>query len=130
MKIVVACPVRFADGKVNTDASLYIARLQAAGHDVFSYWDTLMDSDPTGSDILERHLQATRECDEFHVFWSEKSRGVHWETGVAVALNKKIVIVDVYDWSPVGQSYLTALCQRPEVEWRVEKLPRPESKLR
>jgi hypothetical protein len=125
MKVVLACPIRDSSGGDNQQAKDYIAELKQQGHDVFSYWDTDMADCPTGANILETHLKAVRECEEFHVFWSEKSRGVHWETATAVALDKKIVIVELYSMSPEGQSYLRALCQRPEVEWRVKDIPRP-----
>lgn len=126
MKIVVACPIRISTGEENRRAQEYIRAVKAMGHEVFSYWDTLQEACPTGADILEKHLQAVRECEELHVFWKESSRGTHWEVGTAVALNKRIVIVGIEGEMPTGQSYLTALCQRPEVDWRVEGIPRPE----
>ena len=135
MKIVIACPIRLSQhqdigeqvGRVlaHNHVEDYIKSLRNEGHEVFSYWDTKMEVCPTGADILEAHLQAVRACDELHVFWSEKSRGVHWEVGTAVALGKKIIIVGLLGRLEPGQSYLKALCQRPEVEWRVPEIQRP-----
>lgn len=125
MKIVICCPIRLADKSQNQEALDYIARLKSEGHEVFSYWDTLMEACPTGADILNRHLEAVQNADEVHVFWTNNSTGTHFEIGTAVAMNKKIVIVRCYDPVLPGQSYLKALCTRPNVVWRESSIPRP-----
>lgn len=117
-KIVVVCSIRaLPTPEHTTEVQTYITGLRAAGHEVFSYWDTEMGECPTGAGILFPHLEAIRACDAVHLFWDDASRGSHFELGTAVALWKPLVFLRLYAGLPAGQSYVKALlAEYPQCE--------------
>lgn len=93
MNIYLICKVRIADDSDRQKYEAYVAGLEAKGHKVhYPARDTRQDG--TEYDICSQNVSAIRLADEVHVFWDSKSTGSHFDLGAAVALNKKIVVVE------------------------------------
>lgn len=109
MKIYVICPVRSADPDSTQRIRGYVMDLRKDGHYVFFPPDDAPQSDPTGKAIVEVEREAVREADEIHVFWDVDSRGSHFDLGMAVAFEKKIVGIDCLQPDLPGKTYWKAV---------------------
>ncbi len=92
MKIFLICPVR---GHEMTETSKTVEALEADGNEV--YWpprDT-DQVDPTGLRICEDNLRAIQQCDKVYFLWDGKSQGSLFDLGMAFALYKPLVIVEL-----------------------------------
>jgi len=70
----------------------YVSILEKDGHIVhLPHRDT--NQDASEYDINTRNMQAIKESDEVHIFYSSISLGTHFDMGVAFALNKKIRVI-------------------------------------
>ena len=52
-----------------------------------------------------------RKCDEVHVLWNPGSSGSHFDLGMAIALDKKIVPVEISGEDNEGKSYWKVMNQ-------------------
>jgi nucleoside 2-deoxyribosyltransferase len=92
MKTFLICPVRGAD---QTEAAKHVARLEAEGWLV--HWppvDTNQDDD-TGYRICKDNAAAIASADAVHLIWDGKSQGCLFDLGVAFALGKRIIPIDM-----------------------------------
>ena len=103
----ILCPVRNVSDEQKEQIEKYIEQLEADGHTVHSYQDVNQD-DPTGYGIVMGHLAGMKACDEVHVFWDVKSSGSHCDLGMALALDKRIVLVECFEDNE-GKSYWKAM---------------------
>ena len=98
-KIFVICPVRLATDEVREKLEKYVAELEAAGNVVhLPHRDT--NQKGSGLDICTENMNAIKDADEVHIFYNLVSQGIHFDMGVAFALNKNIVCVDLPDGTP------------------------------
>ena len=107
MKVYILCPVREASNEQKIEIEDYIYSLKEAGHEVHSFQD-VNQNDPTGYTIVKGHLEGMRECDEVHVFWDVSSSGSHCDFGMALGLDKKLVLVKCFKDNK-GKSYWKAM---------------------
>jgi hypothetical protein len=54
------------------------------------------------------HLIGMHACDEVHVFWDVESSGSHFDLGMALALDKDIVLIRCFN-DDEGKSYWKAM---------------------
>lgn len=113
MKVFIICTVRNAKEDYLKRLENYVLSLEKKGIDVYApHRDT--NQHALGYDICKQNMNAIKEADEVHIYYSSKSQGTHFDMGVAFALNKKIVIVENEPLTE-GKSF-----QRMLVEW-IEK---------
>lgn len=110
MKVFIICTVRNASESYLKNLEDYVSNLEQSGFNVYApHRDT--NQHALGFDICLQNMNAIKEADEVHIFYSSKSQGTHFDMGVAFALNKKIVIVENEPLTE-GKSF-----QRMLVEW-------------
>jgi len=92
MKIFIISSVRYATTEYRKMLEDYVSLLEKDGHIIYlPHRDT--NQDAPEYDINNRNMQAIKNCDEVHIFYSSKSLGTHFDMGVAFALNKKIKVI-------------------------------------
>jgi len=92
MKTFLICPVRGVDPEKTRH---YVERIESEGFDV--YWpprDT-NQKDDTGLRICRDNAAAIFSADVVHFVWDGKSQGCLFDLGVAFALGKKIIPIDM-----------------------------------
>ena len=92
MKSFLICPVR---GKDRDTYATVVAKLEADGFTV--HWpprDT-DQNDPTGLRICRDNAAAITRADVVHVIWNGESQGCLFDLGIAFALGKNIVPLDL-----------------------------------
>jgi len=103
MKIFIICPVRLADEETKEKLEDYTSVLESYGHEVhLPHRDTYQGG--TGTEICTQNMNAIKEADEVHIFYAANSTGIHFDMGVAFALNKKIYVVENGEMTP-GKSF-------------------------
>ena len=110
MNIYIICAVRNASPERVLEIRKYADQMRYCGHRVHFPPDDAPQEDPTGEAICRAHLKAMKGADEIHVFWDVKSRGSHFDLGMAYALGVKIV--PIFCEHPDGQekSYWKVMC--------------------
>lgn len=115
MKIFIICSVRGADSTYLKKLNGYAKYLEDDGHKVhLPPRNTRQDA--KGIDICKQNMEAIRNADQVHVFYSPDSQGTHFDLGVAFALKKKIIVVESVQYIN-GKSFSRML-----VEWMTEDL--------
>lgn len=92
MRTFFICPVR---GHSSEETRIFVANLEAAGWAV--YWpprDTNQE-DPTGLRICTDNRQAIMDADAVHVVWDGQSQGCLFDLGMAWALGKRIIPIQL-----------------------------------
>lgn len=101
--IFIICPVRQVDREWIRRLELYVSLLEEQGHTVhLPHRDT--DQAGTSLDICSQNTKAIADADEVHVFYMGQSQGIHFDLGVAFALDKKIRVIE-NDPQPAGKSF-------------------------
>lgn len=101
MKTFLICPVRGIDPETQREV---VGSLEANG--LLVHWpprDTAQD-DPTGLRICSDNLKAIRAADVVHVIWDGKSQGCLFDLGMAFALGKWVIPLDLPDFTD-GKSF-------------------------
>ena len=96
-KAFLICPVRGHDPAEFVDVVQWLEEL---GLEV--YWpprDTNQD-DPIGYEICRLNLLAMKSCDFAHILWDGKSEGCLFDLGMAFALGKQLVVIEMLE--PTG----------------------------
>lgn len=94
MNIYLICPVRHCTQKEYTEIKTYVKRLERQGHRIFFPHRDAPQNSETGYEIVMAEKRAISNSDEVHIYWKIKSKGSHFDLGMAIALNKKIVLVN------------------------------------
>lgn len=92
MKTFLICPVRGVD---QTETAKLVEQLEAEGWSV--HWpprDT-DQVDDTGLRICSDNAAAIAAADAVHIIWDGKSQGCLFDLGVAFALGKRIIPLDL-----------------------------------
>lgn len=92
MKSFLICPVRGVD---QTETAKIVARLESEGWSV--HWpprDT-DQVDEIGLRICQDNARAINSADAVHVIWDGKSQGCLFDLGVAFALEKRIIPLEL-----------------------------------
>src|SRR5688572_12565284 len=92
MKTFLICPIR------GQDADRYVAavrRLEEEGYLVHWPLRDTDQNDPTGFAICSSNAAAIANADIVHVIWDGESEGCLFDLGVAFALGKRIVPLDL-----------------------------------
>lgn len=93
-KIFVICPVRLASEETRKKLEKYVSELEKNGVTVhLPHRDT--NQIATGLEICTENMNAIKNADEVHIFYNAESQGIHFDMGVAFALNKKIHCVEL-----------------------------------
>jgi nucleoside 2-deoxyribosyltransferase len=112
--VFIICSVRNATEEYKTKLEEYVAELESLGYIVhLPHRDT--NQNASGIDICSQNMNAIKISDEVHIFYSNESRGTHFDMGVAFALNKPIVVVENEPISE-GKSFSRML-----MEWEDKK---------
>jgi hypothetical protein len=102
-KIFIICPVRLADDATRKKLEEHTIELEKQGHKVhLPHRDT--NQAGSGSEICTENMNAIKEADEIHIFYNGQSTGIHFDMGVAFALNKKMVVIENGEMTP-GKSF-------------------------
>lgn len=110
LNIFVICSVRDALEEYRNNLEQYVSLLERKGHKVhLPHRDT--NQSASGIEICTQNMNAIKNADQVHIFYSTKSQGTHFDMGVSFALGKKIVIVENEPLTE-GKSY-----QRMLTEW-------------
>lgn len=91
-KIFIICPVTIAtehDIRVIEEYATILERDNNLVH--IPHRDT--NQFGTSLEINTQNLNAIKEADEVHILYNNQSKGIHFDMGVAFALNKKIQVV-------------------------------------
>lgn len=113
-RIFIICSVRNTTDEYKTILENYTQALEKEGHIVhLPHRDT--NQLATGFEICSQNLEAIKNADEVHIFYSSKSTGTHFDMGVAFALNKKIRLIsnEAFDEK---KSFARFLC-----EWTIKQ---------
>jgi nucleoside 2-deoxyribosyltransferase len=92
LKTFLICPVR---GLSASAWQSHVAALEADGYEVhWPHRDTDQDDD-IGLRICSDNLAAIRTSDVVHVIWDGKSQGCLFDLGMAFALGKRVIVVEL-----------------------------------
>ena len=103
-KIFLICTIRTATKKDKKKLSEYVSKLENNGNIVY-YPARDTPQNQRGVDICKDNLNAIKNSDEVHIWYNERSKGTHFDMGMAFALNKKIKIVNKYNYDLNKKSY-------------------------
>lgn len=94
MRSFLICPVRGSDG---SDSRPHYERLKTEGWDI--YWPHIHtdQNDPTGLRICRDNLLAIKRSGPVHIVWDGKSQGSLFDLGMAFALGKQIIPLELPD---------------------------------
>lgn len=109
MKIYIICPIRKQTKHQKIDIEEYVQDQENYGNSVFYPKRDAPQNDKTGYNIVKSEVDAIKECDEVHIFWDVKSYGSHFDLGVAIALNKKLVLIHNFTKDIKNKSYLKVI---------------------
>jgi len=113
MKIFIICSVRGASEEYRRKLETHVAKLESQGHKVhLPHRDT--NQNANGITICRQNMQAIKDSDYVHVFYSGKSQGAHFDLGVAFALHKPLYVIESEEL-PDGKSF-----SRMIKEWESE----------
>lgn len=106
-------PVRGVSDETVELMAQYIVKLANQGiHVYLPLTDTHQEDDPIGLRICGDNLDAIRQADEVHVWYSQTSKGSIFDFGMAFALGKKIKLANPEDVSPTeGKSFENMLLE-------------------
>ena len=103
MKIFIICSVRGMDDEYRKRLEDHVEELEKCGSEVhLPHRDTKQDA--KGIDICTQNMNAIKESDEVHIFYSPDSQGTHFDLGVAFAFGKKLVVVENIEYGE-GKSF-------------------------
>ena len=105
MRIYVICTVRIRTKDQENIVSEYVGRLRDQGHIVFYPTEDAPQNDITGYDIIITELEAIKAADRIDIFWSEDSKGSHFDLGAAMALEKDINLIYEFTEDGPDKSY-------------------------
>jgi len=109
-KIFLICPVRNATDEQKQKMEAHIKNLEDRGHQVYYPARDTDQNDPIGYTICVTNANAIEEADAVHIFWDKNSTGSLFDLGVAFALKKSVVIVNIDDLEPTeGKSFTNML---------------------
>lgn len=102
-KVFIICSVRIASEEYRLKLEKYVSELEANDCLVhLPHRDT--NQKASGIDICTQNMNAIKNADEIHIFYSKDSQGTHFDMGVAFALDKKLVVVENESYGE-GKSY-------------------------
>jgi len=108
MNIYIICPVRNQEKDQGICIEEYISELEKENKVFYPMRDAPQES-KTGYEIVESELKAIIESDEIHVFWDLNSKGSHFDLGMCYALNKKIIIKQLFQEDGKDKSYIKVI---------------------
>jgi len=94
-KVFLICPVRKMTEDEKEGLENYVKTLENSG--IVVHWpfrDTKQEDPLKGVNIIKDNIKAIRKCDEVHIWWKSESTGSKFDLGVALALNKPIVLAN------------------------------------
>lgn len=92
-KIFIICPVRIASERDIQILNDYTKFLELDGHEVhLPHRNT--NQKGTSLEINLQNMNAIKASDEVHIFYNNKSQGIHFDIGVAFCLNKPIKVIE------------------------------------
>lgn len=95
MKIYIICPVRNMTKKQSAEVNEHVKFLEKERHKVhFPPRDVDQTDDGIGLSICQEHARAMKQCDRVAVYWDEKSKGSHFDLGMAFILNKPVYLIN------------------------------------
>jgi nucleoside 2-deoxyribosyltransferase len=103
--IYLICSVRHASASATAEAERYVAHMEFFGHTIMWPSRDVEQDDPTGVGIVDTEIQMIKDCDEVHILWDKNSKGSHFDLGVALALDKRLVFVNSVRPDDEGKSY-------------------------
>lgn len=108
MKTFLICPVR---GHEMKETEMIVSKLESEGWQVHWPPRNTEQDDPTGYRICSDNLAAIRDADVIHIVWDGKSQGSLFDAGMAFALGKKIIPIQLPELTE-GKSF-----QNMVTEW-------------
>ena len=107
MKVQLICPVRGIDAATDKRVCDYVAKLEAQGIEVHSpKRDVDQDTDKIGLEICTAHYESMKTADRIDIFYYPNSTGIHFDMGMAFALNKPYHLVEEHGEDNPGKSFL------------------------
>lgn len=104
MKIFLISPVAKSTDTNNNQVSQYVYKLERDGHEVHWPLRDTNQNDNIGNKVTSQNANAIRSADEVHIWYTQDSKGTHFDLGMAWILNKPLVIAnDITD--PGYKSY-------------------------
>lgn len=92
MKTFLICPVR---GKSSEETQDVVDELEALDYEVHWPHRDTNQNDNTGLRICQDNRKAIEEADIVHIVWDGNSQGCLFDLGIAFALNKKIMPIEL-----------------------------------
>ena len=95
--IYIICPVRGVDPSEKKFLDDYVRAAESMGHRAhYPPRDIEQDLDKSGIVIMEQHREAMGQCDEVHIYWTEKSEGSRVDFGMAFMTEKPIRLINYH----------------------------------
>ncbi|MEK7114791.1 MAG: hypothetical protein AAB847_00290 [Patescibacteria group bacterium] len=94
MKVFLIGPVRNVTEEERDRIGNHVKNLESLGHKVHWSIRDVDQVDPIGLRICLDNLRGMRESDEVHVWWNPASQGSIFDLGMALALGKKVVMIN------------------------------------
>ena len=85
VEVYLICPVRNITEGQQTKLDKYVKNLESNNYNVH-YPPRDVDQRQEGFNILFKHRDAMRHCDEVHIWWDTNSKGSHFDLGMAFML--------------------------------------------
>jgi len=93
-KVFLICPVKDVTPEQRTFLDNYVAELESNGYKVhYPHRDT-DQSDPIGLEICTTNMNAIKNADEVHIYWTNKTRGGVFDFGMAFMAGKPLKLVN------------------------------------
>jgi hypothetical protein len=103
------CPVRNVTEAQQRDIDEYAQHLMRKGYTVHNPRYATDQDDPTGYKICMDHLESMKKADMIYLFWDVKSMGSHFDLGMAFALGKPMILVELYAPDSENKSYVKVI---------------------
>jgi len=85
IEVYLICPVRNVTEQQQKQLDDYVKNLESNNYNVH-YPPRDVDQNQEGFNILFKHRDAMRHCDEVHIWWDENSKGSYFDLGMAFML--------------------------------------------
>ena len=95
--IFIICPVRNASEEDKGALLRYVESKERQGCRVHYPARDTDQNDPVGIEICTQNRNAIADADEVHVLWDPKSPGSLFDLGMAFALEKPVVVINIAD---------------------------------
>ena len=110
-RIFIICPVTMSNPEIKKELEDYTKGLEDMGNHVhLPHRNTNQKNGLL--DICLENIEAIKNAEEVHLFYMEKSKGIHFDIGVALSRHKPIKLIKDYsDVTSFGKNFLDLISE-------------------